>query len=448
MRCRKARRLLGEYVDGELPQRQMETVGKHVADCGRCSEREQAIRRLVVELGSLPRIALSPLQEARLKRAIQSRLIYASAETRPRFVNLLGHRTSIRSPLVAAALVALLLGAAGLAYGLVSIRGPVAEREGGRAAVTVEVPEAERGARFVRSLLEPTGEEMGLPVEPALDLSRRQLHRTDIPAFAQDVPARLQFYSAYWYPLASWERGSEAFNALRDMVLSSLMERTAGMEDSKGLRTLLDGLIARLEGLRALPCYVAYVLWEGKRPAWLVSLSTSSDALLLDDALLGLDAATMSLGTVTGKTLANVADQEYVVFFLYHLFSPDQEGAALRLRRGRDTASTPAAGEDEGSMVSASEPGGIPPVGPDANKEMIEFLEKRIRDISTTWGGEVLLNAWQNGDYGAVLRMISSDWRGFWEVALKDRRICLVPRWIWVADASTGEVLYKDDAGP
>ncbi len=446
MRCRKARRLLGEYIDGELSQRRKENVSKHITHCNECASREHSMRKLVAELGSLPQKVLTPPQEAKLKLAITSCLESASQKNRPRYTETPVHRAITWSPMTAAALVALILGAAGLAYGLVAKRGPFATEETGKAAATA-VSEAERGARFVQALVETTGEEMELPVEPAVDLSGRPLNPGDLDLFSEDVPTRLQFYSSYWYPLTAWERGSEALSALKAMVYRSLLNRTADLEHSQGLRVFLDGLIARLDGSRALPCYVAYVLWEGNRPAWLVSFSTSSDAIHLGDAVLGLDTNTLTVGATTGRTLSGTTSHEIAVYFLYHLLSHDPGSAAL-----------PDLGNGEGEDSSAPErekrewaPNQSAPAnasGKANNAEDVrELVKNRIWGISPSWGGESLINAWQNGDYGTVLRMISSDWRGFCEAALRNRRYNLVPRWIWVADAATGEVLYKADPG-
>jgi len=441
LRCSKARKLLGEYIDGELPPAKREDLEKHVAGCPECSSRESLLRNLLSELASLPQQVLSPQQESRLRATLASSLARPSRDAYLGHAPGGGRRAISRYPATVAAAAAFLLLAAGLAYGLVSIRAHSNKGEAGRPTAMAETPETERGARLVQALVEPSGEEVELPVEPVLDLSGRQFQEGDLAAFSGDLTARLQFYSAYWYPLGSYDRAGEALEALRVLLIRSLLGRASAVDASRRLEGILYAVITRLEGAKALPCYVAYVLWEGKRPAWLVSLSTPGDALALGDVLLGLDASTVEAGSPTGKATYGTAGWEGALNYLYHLLLPARKGAGDAESAVRSAVNHPVKAGREGETVP-----GLPP-HEDASQEgkgeeIRDLVENRLRAISPAWGGDVLLNAWESGDYAAVLRMITSDWRGFYEAALERRDLRLVPRLIWVVDASTGEILH------
>ncbi|MEJ5187353.1 MAG: zf-HC2 domain-containing protein [Candidatus Geothermincolales bacterium] len=443
MRCRKARKLLGEYIDGELPASKKEDVERHLAGCPECLSRERLLRGLLDELASLPQQVLSPHQEARLKDLLGLG-VGTAARTSPRGSTPMGRWPGLaRSPLAIAAAAALILTAAGLSYGLLATRNTSAEKDAGQAMVVAETPEAERGARFVQALVEPAGEDLELPVEPVLDLSGQPVYPRDLEDFTGDVPVRLQFFSTYWYPLGNSGRASEAWEALKGLLLRSLAGKVDGVELSDKLEGILEGVMARMEGGLALPCYVAYVLWEGKKPAWLISLSTPGDALWLGDIRLGLDASTMVMGASAESSTVKIASQEGAIYFLYYLLYPDRKGEG----GGKDSGSPTPSPSSPSVAPSEVPPGQTPSTKPseaadDEVARLKPLVEDRLQAISSSWGGVDLVNAWESGDYEGLMRLITSDWRGFCQAALGTQGLRLLPRSVWVADASTGEILH------
>jgi anti-sigma factor RsiW len=55
MKCKQLETLLSEYLDGELPAPQAERVRQHLAECPRCAERWNGLRRTVRLVGHLGR---------------------------------------------------------------------------------------------------------------------------------------------------------------------------------------------------------------------------------------------------------------------------------------------------------------------------------------------------------------------------------------------------------
>lgn len=60
MRCRKAKALLNDYVDGLLRQSEAAAVAEHLEACSGCREKEEALRGLLQEARDLPREMAPP----------------------------------------------------------------------------------------------------------------------------------------------------------------------------------------------------------------------------------------------------------------------------------------------------------------------------------------------------------------------------------------------------
>ena len=60
MRCRKAKALLNDYVDGLLRQSEAAAVAEHLEACSDCRRSEAALRRIVQEARDLPRELAPP----------------------------------------------------------------------------------------------------------------------------------------------------------------------------------------------------------------------------------------------------------------------------------------------------------------------------------------------------------------------------------------------------
>lgn len=130
--------LLSAYLDGELPERQAETVESHLTDCPGCRARLDGLRRVVHALGRLERAAPPQVLAQRVERRIalaegQSGL-FERLES-----NLRG--LSLESPMVVTFAVVLAL--ATMVY-LVSHG--VARQQGDAAAPTAQPAEPVRGS--------------------------------------------------------------------------------------------------------------------------------------------------------------------------------------------------------------------------------------------------------------------------------------------------------------
>lgn len=60
-------RLIGPYVDGELPPRERQAVAAHLRECWRCSGDADAARLIKRSLREAPQRAPASLAEARLR---------------------------------------------------------------------------------------------------------------------------------------------------------------------------------------------------------------------------------------------------------------------------------------------------------------------------------------------------------------------------------------------
>lgn len=101
MSCRDIRARLDDFVDGELPKRQRETVQRHLTDCSACRREEEELRSLLAAARRLPGLA----PDLDLWNGIEARL--HSERWTARLGRLGPPRRLVQPLLMAAAVVAL-----------------------------------------------------------------------------------------------------------------------------------------------------------------------------------------------------------------------------------------------------------------------------------------------------------------------------------------------------
>ena len=62
MTCAEAEELLDDYVDGDLPEAQVQALELHIRDCPGCREQERRLRTILAQAGALPR-SLAPARD-------------------------------------------------------------------------------------------------------------------------------------------------------------------------------------------------------------------------------------------------------------------------------------------------------------------------------------------------------------------------------------------------
>ncbi len=270
MNCRKATRSLGPFLDGELAASRAEELRMHLSSCPDCARRHRRMQALLGELSSLPPLHPTP----REREALLMRLRHELAEPAPSPVF---HR---RAQLAAAAASLLAIAV------ITGVAVTVWRGEQAPLVVEKEAAPTEQGGTETHYADEyPTGEAWRTDAStpgamtaspkpsPSLVLSGREYGPGDLEAYRDDLGARMDFYSAYWYPASTGALGEAELRDTQHDLMEEMAARTASLGgDPEGLKKAVESALARADGEILLPCHAELAKVNG-RECWLVSLS-------------------------------------------------------------------------------------------------------------------------------------------------------------------------------
>lgn len=427
MRCRKALRLLGPLLDGELEGEAAGTVRRHVEECESCARRFYVLQSLVRELSSLPKILPTEQESTLLLRRLRLEITAPSSPRTPHF----------RLRTVAATVCVLAAIFAGVTWALVA---------GGRGGAPPEEISATRGAEVEEAASETTGgrektetsalhpQVAGeLSVRPLLLLSQKEYSSSDLESYRDDLGMRMAFYSAYWYPL-SGDVDSPLLPTLQEKLVSDLLEQaTRSGLNPEELRMAVEAALAR-SGKTLLPCQAELSRLQG-REVWLVSLSGPEDYLLFPDPQIPPALHLAAWGGSESLRLSDALLKELAERLL-----PQGDRIAASCSSGE----YPGVGKEAPSETGqeAQEDEGVVPEIAEAD------FQAFIRELAARGSSLDAVSALQKLNYEQILMLLQGDWAALATSGVNLSDFLVPPHRLWAVDRTTGQILWGKSYRP
>lgn len=434
MNCRKATRYLGPFLDGELPAPLGEELKRHLSSCPACELRHRHLRSVLKELTLLPSISPTPREKEELLRRVRREL--AEPAPAPAF-----HR---RAQLAAAAISLLAMAVvAGLAFMVWGTeRAPVVEEAVPRQAENEGyAPEEGRpaGTGFAGENNMMSGSPIAsLSPVPSLALAGNVYGEKDLEGYRDDLGARLEFYSAYWYP-ASIGALSEADlrNAQRELTHKLAASAASQNRDPVSLEAAIEKALSQEGGKVLLPCHAELAKVNG-RECWLVSLSGPEDYLLFPDPQRPPAMALASLGGEESLRVSESLLRELAAGLApYQSASPSthlspqraadgtglQEESGEEASTGRDTQN---AAEGDKAIAGGARP------------DFRSFL----RELAARYNSLDMLGKLESLNYEQVLMLLHGNWSGLAAEGVNLGDFLRPPRRLWAVDCESGAVIW------
>lgn len=434
MRCAKAVRLIGPYIDGELAPPESARLRGHLESCEGCSRQLEFMRGFIREVSSLPAIVPTPDESHRLLNRVR-REMAAPATPKP----------ATRRVQAAAALSILVVGTAvGVSLALWGGGEPAPQVKvvSTREEKPSEPPQGE-GTAAGESHAESQVSSQDLVAataitQPSLVISEREYSPADLETFRNDIGTRLEFYSTYWYPYSGTPAEKAAYGQLQQRLVDDLARQAEETgKDSAGLREAVTAALAQAGDETLLPCYAELARVEG-REAWLVSASGPEDYLLFPDPQMP---PALHLATRGGEESLKVS--EALLKELASRLAPYYASStAPALPTGTTTAGPQAEGVQEGAS------GGSPPTPSDTGgeakpREAEEQFKSFLRDLAAQGNSLEVISALEGLNYRQLLLLLQGDWAALAAGGVDLADFLVPPQRLWAVDASSREILWS-----
>ncbi len=433
MNCRKATRSLGPFLDGELSAALGEELERHLTSCPSCALRHRRMQAMLGELSSFPSISPTPREREELLRRVRREL--SEPATAPAF-----HR---RAQLAAAAISMLAVAViAGVAFTLWrGEQAPVSEEavstpqesrdylsEEGNPAGRASAEEADALQGTVIASLSPT---------PSLAVAGREYDEEELKGYREDLGARLEFYSAYWYP-ATMGALSEADlrSAQRELTHELAASAASHGGNPESLEAAIETALAQAGGDTLLPCHAELAKVNG-RECWLVSLSGPEDYLLFPDPQ---RPPAMALASLGGEESLKVSES-----LLREL------AAGLAPYQGASPPKPPATQPDTaGKNVRESEGGGLAPgeqatEAPEGDKtaaaESRADFQSFLRQLAARYNSLDMLGKLESLNYEQVIMLLHGNWESLAAQGVNLGDFLRPPRRLWAVYCEGGEII-------
>ncbi len=421
MRCRKALRLLGPLLDGELKGEVAGIVRRHVEECASCARRFSELQSLVRELTALPEIVPTEDESIRLLRRLRLEMT-APSQPHPRHLRL---RTAAVTACILAAVFtvvtwALVTGGRGKA--------PPEEINAARGTAIEETASGMTSGRGEAQTSAPYPQVAGeLAVRPLLLLSQKEYSSNELESYREDLGTRMAFYSAYWYPL-SGDVDSPLLPTLQEKLISDLLEQASrsGLNPEE-LRKAIETSLAQ-GGQNLLPCQAELSRLQG-REVWLVSLSGPEDYLLFPDPQMP---PALHLAAWGGSESLKLSDA-----FVKEL-------AERLLPLGNRIAVSCSSGEYRGEGKEGSPETGQ---GKQGGEGMVpetaeEDFQAFIRELAAQGSSMDAVSALQKLNYEQILMLLQGEWAALASSGVNLSDFLVPPHRLWAVDRATGQILW------
>lgn len=429
MRCRKAIKRIGPFIDGELGEQETPALREHLEACGECSQRYTTMRGLVRELSSLPAIVPIPEESYRLMNRLR-REMAAPAAPRP---------VSHRGQVAAAALSALVLvtvAGVSLAVWNAGKPAPVAEETAGGEESETAAQKAGGQQETEGSAGETAGPGSTAAVlaRPSLVTSGNDYTTSDLEGFRNDLGTRLDFYSTYWYANSGGVSQPDAVERLQASLTEDLAEQAAAEgHDPAELERAVTAVMEQMGDEPVLPCYAERARVEGK-DAWLISVSGPEDYLLFPDPKQPPAMILASLGGIEGLKVSESLLREMAARLAPYSNgnAPLMPAGATKGKDGGSAVEEPPATETALDVTSREGDTAV------VEEDFQSFL-RRLAAQGTSLG---LISALKGLNYEQVTMLLQGNWAALAADGVNLSDFLTPPQLLWAVDCASGEVLW------
>jgi hypothetical protein len=436
MRCGKAGKHLGSYLDGELQDPLRTSLEKHLRVCPKCARRAEDLRRMADVLSSFSEVRPGETERARIRARIKEAMRERKEIPLP--------APTVRWKLqvaAAASLILLAVAAVGLAVSLLpggtvipeETTGPEKEAGGtlyleGTEATAAETTDEEEAPERT------TGGETAFLSSPSLALTDREYSREELRTYQEDLAARMEFYNAFWKPYLEGDPETPDPGEVQETLLAGLQEEAvrAGMDPSP-IMEAVNAALADSTRKDLLPCYVEVARLEG-RDVCLVSLSGPGDgALFPQPGSLLYTLASREDGE------AAIAHTESLLKELAREMCPSCGGA---IPAPQASAAGEASMEEDG-IVPAEGAAPAPGAGAGAAAPNRVDLKSLARELVAGNNAPALAEFLREGGYEALLLLLQGKWKALGEGDPSLSDLLNIPKNLLAVDLHTGEIIWR-----
>jgi len=432
MRCSKANKLIGPFIDGELAAPETQELRQHLDACDGCTQRYAFMRGLVREVSSLPAIVPTPEESYRLINRLR-REVAAPAAPKP---------ASKRIQVAAAALSMLVVATvAGVSIAVWS--------SGGTAPVTEET--AADGGEHGEALSEQGSQETGFVADetrglglaaatvtrPDLVVSEKEYNPEELEGFRNDLGTRLDFYSTYWYPASGGAAEPAVLEQLQGDLTDDLARQAAAAgQNPDELKAAVAVVLEQQSGEPILPCYAERAKIDGKE-AWLVSVSGPEDYLLFPDRQQPPAMFLASLGGEEGLKISESLLRELAARLAPY---NDTDGPLIPAGAIKSQKEPPLDGSTTSETPATTE--GTPGETP-GEAEAQEDFQSFLRGLAAQGTSLDLISALEGLNYEQILMLLHGDWAALAVGGVNLSDFLSPPPRLWAVDCTTNEVIWE-----
>ncbi len=435
MRCRKATRGIGPYVDGELAAPEARRLRSHLDTCEDCSRRFALMSELVREVSSLPAIVPTPEESYRLMNRLRRE---EAAPTAP--------KPSSRRIQVAAAAMSLLAIATvtGVGIAIWSGRGTAPVSEEASSEDTRSGEPIKKGADNTAGLLDDETKGLQLATaalaSPDLVVSDKDYSPSELENFRNDLGTRLDFYSTYWYPASGAATEPAALAGLQAELTDDLAQKAAAAgQNPDEVKQAVAAVLEQEAGEPVLPCYAERAKINGK-DSWLVSVSGPEDYLLFSDQKRPPAMFLASLGGEEGLEVSESLLRE-----LAAMLAPYDETNWQSISGGVSVETMNATQDGEGREETAKAPGATMEGEVREEKEPLqarEDFQSFLRDLAARGTNLDLISALEGLNYEQLLMLVHGDWAALAADGVNLSDFLTPPKRLWGVDCATRQVVW------
>ena len=433
MRCKKAIKQIGPYIDGELTAAEAETIRAHLESSDACARRYALTRSLIREVASLPAIVPTPEESYRLMNRVRREM---SAEPAP------GPRFK-RVQLAAAALSVL------VAATVVGVA--VSVWSGGETTQEAEIAATdERSTGIAEGLGEESPQQpKSVPggfavataaVSPSLAVSGEEYDPGELDGFRNDLGARLDFYSAYWYPSDGSTIAPDTITELQGKLVDDLSRQAeAAGQDAGELRQAVASALQQAGDQLLLPCYAEYATVNGQE-AWLVSLSGPEDYLLFPDAQ---RPPAMMFASLGGEE--NLKISESLLRELAAWLAPNTSLSFNTITPAGTNRWQPEATVENGDGPSETEADVLTDSTDslEGGTELGQDFQSFLRRLAARGTSMDTIAALKGLNYEQILELLNGDWAALAADGVNLSDFLTPPKRLWAVDCTTNEVVWE-----
>ncbi len=431
MKCKKAEKFIGPYLEGELDSGAARELASHLECCARCTHSLERMKSLLSALANLPTVTPTSLETRRLLQSVRSAMRHPVLHPRSRVSYHL-----LPAGIAAAAILALI--AMGITWPLLRHReSAVSVQESPQLEETAtgeRVSEGEAGEGETAGLEIIPTTESALPVRPSLSVSQKEYSADELAAFRNDLGSRLAFYSAYWYPLAEGAEAPRLAELQEEMVEDLAGQAVAAGQDAGELRRCVASALDR-EGATLLPCYAEMAKVNGAE-CWLISLSGPEDYLLFPDPQLPPSLHLATMGGEESLKISEALIQDLADRLLpgvnmgpaYYGTGGEKTAESKPATEGKSTGEETVTTKSEGERSKA-----------DAKASFQAFLEELAA------GGTSLdvVASLQRLNYEQLMLLLHGDWTSLATEGVNLSDFLVPPKRLWAVERTSGGIVWE-----